>query len=313
MRALVTGANGFVGKHLVPFLLQKGYEVCGTYHGHADEGSRERYRMVPLDVADKETMLKLVGEFNPSEIYHLAGVAVSTGQPRRDYYRVNFGGSLNLFDVVMQTDPNTRVLFIGSSNEYGPVPAECQPIRESESLCPTSHYAASKAAADLAACSYAAEGLQVIRVRAFNHNGPGQTTDYVCSRLAKLVAEVSLGLREPVIEAGNLDAVRDFTDVRDVVRAYWLLLQKARSGDVYNVCSQRAFGVRDTIVKLASAAAVEIEVRTRADLLRKTDIPVLVGNREKIFQDTGWEPQIDFGQTLNDLLLWWRQSLTERI
>jgi GDP-4-dehydro-6-deoxy-D-mannose reductase len=224
---------------------------------------------------------------------------------------VNFTGNLNLFDAVMETTPEARVLVIGSSNEYGLVRADRQPIREDETLCPVSHYAASKAAAGLATCSYAAEGLDAVRVRAFNHTGPGQTTDYVCSRLAKLVAEAALCLREPVLETGNLESMRDFTDVRDVVRAYWMLLQKGKAGEVYNVCSQKAYSVGEIVATLASLAGVEIQVRTTSELLRKTDIHMLLGSRDKLSQDTGWEPQITFTETLADLLMWWRRSLNE--
>jgi len=310
MRALVTGANGFVGRYMVRFLLEKGYEVCGTHHDRHMECTEKGYREVHLDITDKQAMAELIEDFNPREIYHLAGVAATTGRARWDYYRVNCIGSLNLFDVVLDTTPNARVLFVGSANEYGLVPTVRQPIQENELLCPNSHYAASKAAIDLAACAYAAEGLDVVRVRAFNHTGPGQATDYVCSRLAKLVAEVSLGLLQPCIEVGNLETVRDFTDVRDVVGAYWLLLQHGKTGDVYNVCSQQGFAIRDILRELTSTATADIQVRIRADLLRKTDIPIIIGCREKIFRDTGWEPRTDFKQTLGDLLLWWRHLLS---
>ncbi|NPV72681.1 MAG: NAD-dependent epimerase/dehydratase family protein [Pelotomaculum sp.] len=313
MRALVTGAGGFVGRYLVDFLLEKGYAVCGTYHRERPAKSDfDRCRMERLDIKDKESLRGILVDFHPDEIYHLAAVAVTTGQNRDMYYQVNFFGSINLFEAVKEALPRARVLFVGSANAYGPVPAERQPIRESETFYPVNHYAASKAAADMAACAYAAEGLHVVRARPFNHTGPGQTVDYVCSRLARQAAEISLNMREPLIEAGNLEAARDFTDVRDVVRAYWLLLQKGRPGEAYNVCSQKAYSVREIVALLAEVAGVEIQVRSRLDLLRKADISLLIGSREKLFNEVGWEPGIPFKETLKDLLAWWRKILNGR-
>lgn len=309
MRSLVTGATGFVGQYLMQLLVEKGHEVCGTFHRNAGEFEFSRCRLERLDILEKEPFRKLLLDFKPDEIYHLAAIAITTNEEREPYYLNNFLGTVNLFEAVLETLPRCRVLFVGSANTYGPVPVDKQPIKEEEILRPVNHYAASKAAADMAACAYAEGGMHVVRVRPFNHAGPGQTTDYVCSRLSKQVAEVSLGLREPVIDVGNLDAARDFTDVRDVVRAYRLLLQNGQPGEAYNVCSQIAFSVREIVSILARNAGLEIEVKTRPDLLRITDIPILVGNREKIFRATGWEPEIPFTKTLADLLTWWERML----
>jgi len=312
MRALVTGAAGFVGHYLVKLLLEKGYTVCATYHRQKPQDPLfQKTDIKQVDITDKEALRSLIYEFVPDEIYHLAGLAVTTGKESEEYYRVNFFGTLNLFEAVREAAPQARVLYVGSAAAYGPVPPEKQPIGEEMPLTPLNHYAATKAAADVAACAYAAQGLHIVRTRPFNHTGPGQTTDYVCSRLAKQVAEVALGRIEPVITAGNLDVARDFTDVRDVVRAYWLLLQKGRPGEAYNICSGRTYTVREIAALLAKVAGVKVELRPDPGLQRKTDIPVLLGSLAKVHRETGWTPDIPFRQTLTDLFLWWQETLVQ--
>lgn len=308
MRALVTGAAGFAGQYLVALLLEKGYEVCGTYHKEKPKESfYERCYLKKVDVLDKKKLRELIEVYQPDEVYHLAGIAATTGRDKEIYYKVNFTGSLNLFECVQEAAPHARVLYVGSANSYGPVLADRQPIKEDEPLNPVNHYAASKAAADLAACAFAAEGLYIVRARPFNHTGPGQSTAFVCSRLAKLIAEISLGLREPVIEVGNLDSARDFTDVRDVVRAYWMLLEKGRPGEAYNICAQKAYTVREVLSILTNAASIEVETRINQDLLRGADISIFIGNRKKISKEIGWSVELPFEDTLENLLKYWRQ------
>ncbi|NPV70656.1 MAG: NAD-dependent epimerase/dehydratase family protein [Firmicutes bacterium] len=310
MRALVTGANGFAGRYLVGFLMGKGYAVLAACHGQQREDALGAGVLVrQLNVTDRENLLHVIDEFLPDEIYHLAGIAATTGEDRERYYEVNFKGTLNLFEAVREAAPQARVLYVGSAAVYGDVSLEAQPITEECSFAPVNHYGASKAAADLLAFTYGAEGLYLVRVRPFNHTGPGQSTAYVCSRLARSVAEVALCLGEPVITAGNIDAARDFTDVRDVVCAYWLLLQRGSPGEAYNVCSGRAYTVREITGFLAQVAGVEVELKSTAELRRRIDIPLLVGSAEKIRRATGWQPEIPICQTLGDLFEWWRGRL----
>lgn len=311
MRALVTGATGFAGRYLVKLLLEHGYDVCGTYH-HVPLGYKnwDGVYLEELDITDKKIVRRVVEKFLPDEIYHLAAVAVTSGIAKEAYYTINFFGACNILDIAHDVVPNSRVLVVSSANAYGRVPEDCQPIREGRELWPVNHYAVAKAAADMAACAYAAEGLHVIRARPFNHTGPGQNDSFVCSRLARLVAEVSLGKRKPVIEVGNVEAARDFTDVRDVVGAYWLLLQKGRSGEAYNVCSQKLYSVKEIINILVEYAGLDVQLKTDPELLRRSDIPVLLGCREKIYNDTGWEPKILFEDTLRDLFNYWKQTIS---
>jgi GDP-4-dehydro-6-deoxy-D-mannose reductase len=309
MRALITGATGFVGPYLVKLLLSQGYSLCGTYFdAPSDCSDFADIRLEKVDVTDEAAVKRVISNFLPDEIYHLAGAAVTSGISKETYYKINFGGTIAVLDAVREIVPNSRVLVVGSAVSYGKVPEECQPIKEEREFRPINHYAASKAAADMAACAYAAEGLHVVRTRSFNHTGPGQSTDYVCSRLAKLISEVALGRREPEIEVGNIESVRDFTDVRDVVRAYWLLLQKGNPGEAYNVCNQKAYSISGIINIFADFAGIEIKLKTSSEFLRKSDIPVILGCNEKILNDTGWEPIILFENTLFDLFKFFREQ-----
>lgn len=308
MQALVTGASGFVGSYLVRLLLERGYEVCGTFHARRPESPEfSRVHLERVDVTDREALMRILTYFRPDEVYHLAGIAVTAGREPGAYYRVNFWGTFNLLEAAHRAVPRARVLVVASAAAYGVVEVEEQPILEEQAFRPLNHYGVSKAAADLLAYTYVAQGLQVLRARPFNHTGPGQSADFVCSSLAKQVAEVASGRRGPAIEAGNLEAARDFTDVRDVVEAYWLLLQKGQAGEAYNVCSQKAYSVREIAAMLAEAAGIEITLRSRPELRRGTDIPVLLGSREKIRRDTGWEPKIPFQRTLREMLRYWQE------
>lgn len=344
MRTLVTGAGGFVGPYMVQLLLSKGYEVFGTFRekkpaesdsrmGLADEGGLSgvppegtEHRLLPrrirseshplfhpllLDITDEKSIREALATCRPDEIYHLAALAVTTGLTPEDYYRVNFQGTFNLMQTAKETNPKTRILYVGSANAYGVVGPDELPVKESRPLCPNNHYAASKSAAEALAFAYAAERLHVVCARPFNHTGPGQSTAFVCSRLAREVAAITVGQKEPLIEVGNLDPARDFTDVRDVVEAYWLLLQKGNSGQPYNVCSERAYSIRDIMNILMNEAGVKARIESVPGLKRKVDIPVLLGSREKIFRQTGWEPKISFRETLKDVLDYWILKLNE--
>jgi GDP-4-dehydro-6-deoxy-D-mannose reductase len=310
MRALITGAAGFAGRYLVKLLLEKGYEVCAVDICFKTACPFfENVNTKKVDVIDKEALYKLLGEIMPDEIYHLAGIAATDKKDYERYYRINFQGTLNLLDALREITPKARLLYVGSANVYGSVPSEEQPITEERYFAPINHYAASKAATDSAACAYAMEGLHIIRARPFNHTGPGQNTDFVCSRLAKLIAEIASGLAEPLINAGNLDTQRDFTDVRDVVRAYWLLLQQGLPGEAYNICSERAYSVRQIANMLIEMGQVKIELYSQPELQRRNDILLLLGSSGKLRQDTGWRPEIPLRQTLADLFMWWQEAI----
>src|SRR5579864_4038155 len=228
MRVLVTGACGFVGQHLVHLLRKRRHEILGTVLGSPPKDKDRKLHFLSCDIRDAGRVSRLVRAFRPDRIYHLAALSSvkDSFKSTREVFEVNFFGTLNVLEAARQYVPKARILVVGSAQVYGE-PKGTRPITEETPLRPQSPYAASKAAADLLAFQYwKAYGLHVVRARPFNHTGPGQAPTFVCSDFAKQIAEIELGLRAPVISVGNLNARRDFSDVRDVVRAYELLAEK---------------------------------------------------------------------------------------
>lgn len=297
-QALITGASGFVGPYLINYLLRLGYEVVGGVHG--PEGRLpEGCRQVSLDVTDLEGMQKLVAELQPDEIYHLAGLTHPTSGQIEDLYRVNFGGALSLLEVVRECAPKTAVLLVGSAYAYGRLN---HPIVETEPLEPVNHYGVSKASADLLGRSYALEGLRLVRVRPFNHSGPNQSPNFVLPTLVHQFAEIKAGKREPVVHLGNLDSVRDFSDVRDIVRGYHIALQRGRAGEAYNLGSGQGVSVRELYELVQQEIEVEVELDTEPSRVRATDIPYLVADASKAGKELGWRSRIPLRQTIRDML-----------
>lgn len=317
MKALVIGASGFVGRYLIKFLAERNYEVVGTFHKELSvKIEKDCKQWAKLDICQKDQVSQLIYENQPDELYLLAGVAVTTGPVAELYYRVNFLGTLNVLEAVKEFSPETRILLVSSASTYGIVDPDRLPIVESQPLHPLNHYAASKAAAEKAAHAYNAEGLHIVIARPFNHTGPGQSTEYVCSHLAKQVANIFIkydNKKNGVVEAGNVDVARDFTDVRDVVRAYWLLIQKGNPGEVYNVCSEKAYSIREIVSILGKAIGLDINIKSVENLKRRKDVPILIGSRAKIRRDTGWEPHIPIEVTLKDILNYWLNIQSEYV
>ncbi|MEI2640541.1 MAG: GDP-mannose 4,6-dehydratase [Microthrixaceae bacterium] len=292
MRALVTGAGGFVGHHLIAHLESSGDQVFGT--DRSTDG---------LDVLDAPALQDALRRFQPEVIYHLAGASDVGGswQTPQNTFRANAEGTLNILWAAREVGVE-RILTIGSADVYGRVTSQDLPISEDLRLAPVSPYAASKVAADYVALqAFLGYSQHVVRARPFNHLGPGQSTRFVAPALAsRIVANEISG--ETVVTAGNLTPRRDFTDVRDVVRAYRLLMSNGRAGQVYNVCSGTATEVRELAEMMISLAAHPMEIVAEADLARPVDIPVLLGDNSRITADTGWVPQIPLLQTVADLL-----------
>jgi len=303
MKALVTGATGFAGQYLVKYLIQKGYEVTGTFFSSGGQfslinGVAFRY----LNLNDGiEKIYSMLLEEKPDEIYHLAAIAATNEADYKSYYLVNFYGTLNLYEAVKRSGLDVKILYVGSANVYGNVPEERQPITEAEELRPLNHYAVSKASADLLSYRYFCEGLNIIRARPFNHTGPGQTDKFVCSKIAKQIISIKNGLADH-LEIGNTVTKRDFTDVRDVVRAYWMLLQEGRPGEAYNICSRQAYSVKNIIDMLSGVVGVEVEIKQDKQLVRHVDIPLLIGDYHKVNQETGWLPRIPLEETMKSLV-----------
>ena len=292
MKALVTGARGFVGTHLMAHLEAAGDDAVATDRTIDD-----------LDILDAPALLQLFRKVQPEVVYHLAGAADVGGSwdTPGATFRANAEGTLNVLWAARETGVE-RVLAVGSADVYGKVTPEDLPLTEESPLRPVSPYAASKVASDAVAYqAFLGHGQQVVRTRPFNHLGPGQSDRFVAPALAARVAANERS-GEQVLKAGNLSPQRDFTDVRDVVRAYRLMVEKGTSGEVYNVCSGTAVAISDLAEQLIAMATVPMRLEADPDLQRPVDIPVLRGDASRLRADTGWQPQIPLATTLADLL-----------
>jgi GDP-4-dehydro-6-deoxy-D-mannose reductase len=297
VRALVTGARGFVGRHLRAHLLEAGDDVVDLdMHPDTVRGD------TAVDVTDRDAVIARVAEIQPDAIYHLAArshVGESWEHPDM-VERVNVGGTTNVLDAARRAGVR-RVLAVGSSEQYGRVHPNDVPIREDHPLDPVSPYARSKTEAEARSLRAAGDGLDVICVRAFSHTGPGQSTRFLVPALAGRVADAER-LAQHDVTVGRTDPVRDFSDVRDVVRAYRLLVVQGASGCVYNVCSGRGVSVGELATRLLDLAHTSLRLVEDPALVRDTDVPVLVGDHALLTEATGWQPEIPLDDTLRDVL-----------
>ena len=316
MRVLITGVSGFAGSHLADYCLTRsGVEVFGTVRSVERLGNASHLSgtcaFLPTDVRDAAGVEAAIGSSRPDVVFHLAAqasVATSFEDPVGTLMD-NAVGQINVIRAVLEHAPAARVLVVGSAYEYGLVRPEENPIDESVPLRPMDPYAVSKVTQDLFGYQYAlSHRLQAVRVRAFNHTGPRQSTEFVASRFARLLAEIEAGEREALLTVGNLAAVRDFTDVRDVVRAYFLAATKGQPGEVYNVGSGGSQTIQELLDVLVGLCRVPVSVTEDPALLRPLDVPALVCNASKLRQHTGWSPEIPLDRTLSDLLDYWRDG-----
>jgi GDP-4-dehydro-6-deoxy-D-mannose reductase len=308
MRVLITGIDGFVGRHLTALLVSRGHEVHGTVHRAANEmlpGGLAPERLQVVDVTDPASVTKAVGSVEPDWLFHLAGVTfvpASLADPALAV-RTNVLGSLNLFAAVRARRPVCRVLFVGSADAYGLVEDSDLPIRETRRFLPLSPYGASKAAADLIAHQWArAYDLDIVRMRPFNHTGRWQKAEFVCPDFARQLVAIEGGRRTPRIEVGNIDVVRDFSDVRDIVAAYVAALEQCAAGEVYNVCSGVGVSVRDVLGMLIELSGLDVEVAVAKERVRRADVPRVVGCADKLRATTGWRPVHELRETLAEVL-----------
>jgi GDP-4-dehydro-6-deoxy-D-mannose reductase len=313
---LITGIGGFVGGHLVEFLRAEHPDagIAGLIRpGHETPAAlREGVRLMEADLEDAAAVEAAVAALRPRRIVHLAGqssVHESWANPAATL-RTNLIGLLNVFEAVRRRKLSPRVLVVGSAEEYGAVEPGAPPITEDAPLRPLSPYAVSKVAQGFLALQYAlSRDLAVVRTRTFPHTGPGRGEAFAESSFARQIAEVEAGRRRPVLEVGNLEAVRDFTDVRDVVRAYWTLLERGASGEVYNVCSGKGRSIGDVLRALLEISGVRADLKVDRERLRPSDLPSLVGDPTRLREATGWEPRIPLERTFRDLLDHWRERI----
>jgi GDP-4-dehydro-6-deoxy-D-mannose reductase len=305
---LVTGAGGFVGPHLARALGARGIAVHGLGLGGAPAGvALESWR--ECDLADP-SLPDAVAAAAPDAVVHLAGqssAAASFADPEGTF-RANVTGTWRLLDAVRAAAPNARVVAVGTSEIYGPLP-EGTRADESAAFRPVSPYGLSKAASDQLAAAYGeAHGLDVVRARPFGHAGPGQTPRFVIPAWAQQVAAIERGEREPVLRVGNLQVTRDLSDVRDIVEGYVALIERGARGAAYNLCRGEGIRLDDVVRQLASLARVSVRVEVDPARLRPADLPYLVGDPERTARETGWRATRPFATTLADVLEEWRRA-----
>ena len=315
MRVLITGITGFAGSHLAEFLIAKHPEVqvfgIVRWRSRMENilGIRDKIELYEADLKDMVSLEACLRHVKPDRIFHLAAqsfVPTSWKCPA-ETFAINATGQIHLFEALLSLKQSPLIQVAGSSEEYGRVFPDEVPMKETNPLRPLSPYAVSKVAQDLLGYQYfQSYGLPIVRTRGFNHTGPRRGEVFVTSTLAKQIAEIEKGVKEPVIQVGNLDAERDFNDVRDIVEAYWLSLEKGEPGEVYNIGSGVSRPIREVLDTLLSLSQVKVRVEVDPRRLRPSDVPILLADSSKFIARTGWKPRFPFRQTLSDLLDYWR-------
>ena len=316
MKVLITGITGFAGSHLVDYILKEhpDVEIFGIRRWRSRTETISHFqndiKIVECELRDLTSVFKVIQDIRPDRIFHLAAqsfVPTSWTSPA-DSLNTNIIGQLNIFEAVRSLDINPWIQIACSSEEYGMVHDDEVPIKETNPLRPLSPYAVSKIGQDMMGYQYSASyGMKVIRTRGFNHTGPRRGDVFVCSDFAKQIVDIEKKKRPPVIKVGNLEAKRDFTDVRDMVRAYWLALEgNCTPGDVYNIASGTTHTIQSVLDRLLEMTDAKISVEEDPARLRPSDVQILLGDYSKFHAATGWEPTIPFEQTLQDILDYWR-------
>jgi GDP-4-dehydro-6-deoxy-D-mannose reductase len=311
LKVFITGATGFVGCYLREFLKSQGHRIWGSAYPDVPEFSAEE-QIFYLDIRSEKDVFKHIHEVKPDWIFHLAAVSnvQHSWNRRKETLEANIVGTLNVFEGIRQFSPDARVIFVSSSDIYGTRSLSGDPLTEREEVLTMNPYAYTKWSGEVLSEFYARiENLNIVIARPFPHTGPGQSADFVCSDWACQIARIEKGLSEPVINVGNTSVERDFTDVRDVVRAYVGLIEKGKTGQVYNVCSGRSYSLEKILEYLLSYTQKEISVRVDSQKIRKVDIPLLVGDNKKLKEEISWEPRIPIEQSLEELLDYWRSHI----
>jgi GDP-4-dehydro-6-deoxy-D-mannose reductase len=322
LKILITGITGFVGSHLAEYLLQKipNARIFGTrrWRSRMENINHlvERLELVECDLHDNNSVLQMMDKVRPDWIFHLAAQSYvhSSWQAPADTISNNIIGQLNILESIKNLNLECRMQIAGSSEEYGLVYKDETPIKETNPLRPLSPYAVSKVGQDMLAYQYyKSYGFHLVRTRAFNHTGPRRGHVFVESNFAKQIVDILNGIQKPVIYVGNLEAKRDYTDVRDVVRAYYLSLEMGEPGGVYNICSGTTHSIREVLDILLRKAGVEIQVEQDPARMRPSDVELLLGDYSQFNKLTGWKPEIPFEKTLEDLLDYWKSCTTQEV
>lgn len=317
MRLMITGINGFVAGHFIDYLesIATPIEILGIGRSPYNVKQRKSPKSITycnIDLLDKKAVSQVVADFRPDYLLHLASVSsvgLSWKYPNESFVN-NTNIFLNLIEELRNEKSNCRVLSIGSSEEYGIVTAEQLPLTETAPLAPISPYAVARVSQEMISTLYAkGYGLDIIMTRSFNHFGPAQSDKFVIASFARQLTSIKKsGQKRAVIKAGNLDIIRDFVDVRDVVKAYYLLLQNGSAGEVYNICSGNGHSLREILETMADMMELELVIETDPELIRPADNPVIIGSNKKINTTQGWQPEISLTKSLQDILDWWMQQ-----
>jgi GDP-4-dehydro-6-deoxy-D-mannose reductase len=318
MRVLITGITGFAGSHLADYILDNvsDVEVYGLVRWRSRmeniQHLLDRVHLLEADLKDMVSLKKALTESAPDRIFHLAAqsfVPTSWLCPA-ETFAINSIGQVNLFESALALGLSPRIQIAGSSEEYGLVFPDEVPMKETNPLRPLSPYAVSKVAQDFLGYQYfRSYGLPIVRTRGFNHTGPRRGEVFICSNFARQIVEIEKKKRDPVIHVGNLEAKRDFTDVRDTVRGYWLSLEKGEPGEVYNIGTGTAYTGQQVLDMLLAESPAEVRIEVDPDRLRPSDVEILLSDSSKFRQATGWEPEIPFERSLKDLLEYWRERI----
>jgi GDP-4-dehydro-6-deoxy-D-mannose reductase len=321
MKALITGMTGFAGSHLAEYLLENhpDVEIFGTHRWRSPLDNIAdvvgKVHLEETDLTDYHSVYRTMEKVRPDYVFHLAAqsfVPTSWDAPASTL-QTNVTGQTHIFEALRALGLDPVIQIACSSEEYGLVHKDETPITEQNPLRPLSTYAVSKMAQDFLGYQYfQSYGTRAIRTRGFNHTGPRRGKVFVTSNFAMQLAKIKLGLQEPIIRVGNLDAIRDFTDVRDTVRAYYLAVTKGKPGEVYNICSGTGITIQELLDRLIALAEVDVKVEQDPARMRPSDVEILLGDCSKFKADTGWEPQIPFDQTLRDTFDYWVERLERR-
>ena len=297
-----------MGGYLREFLKSRRFDVWGTAYPERPQHSLEE-NLFHLDIRSERDIFKCINRAKPDWVFHLAAVSNvrHSWERRKETFETNLLGTSNLFEAVRRYAPRARVLFVSSSDVYGAERSSNQPLDEKAEVLAMNPYAYTKLSGELLSEFYTrVENLDIVITRPFPHTGPGQSADFVCSDWAYQIARIEKGDGKPEIKVGDISVQRDFTDVRDVVKAYAILLEKGKRGEIYNICSGKSYSLESILHMLLSFSSQSIEIRVDSQKMRKTEIPVLVGDNRKIKSELSWKPTIPMEKSLRELLDFWR-------
>lgn len=315
VKVFITGVGGFMGSHLVDFLHAKGHEVHGIFYGSVNLTSeiKNKNNLIECDIRDVKKVSELIAKIRPDKIYHLAAQSYPTVSWAQPHYttETNILGTINIFEAVKNLKLNCGILNAGSSAEYGFVFPHEAPVKEERQLKPLHPYGVSKVAQENLAYQYFKNfGVRSVTMRIFNTTGPRKVND-ACSDFTKQAAAIELGLQEPAIRVGNLQTHRAITDVRDVIRGFYLALENCEPGEAYNISGSKAYQIKDILDIVVKNCVKKIDVVQDKALLRTTDEPIIFGDSTKLQKLTGWQQEIPIEQTIKDMIDYWKWKLSK--